>query len=124
MRYRISLTAILILVGVPTARAVTLDSPLLGNGTGTQLTCRVVNVGTKDAMVTARLLNTNGTNIATSTFPACNAAIPLVPHQSCTVSLNGSIFARCNVTSTSSKIRATLATESGGIAQVVVPVTK
>jgi len=124
MRYRNLIVVALIVVSVSTAHAVILDSAPLGNPTGNQLTCRVVNVGANPATVVARLLNANGSNIATSTFPACNGTIPLPPHGTCTTSLSGSIFARCNVTSTSSKIRATLAVESGGVASVIVPVTK
>ena len=113
------------MAAVSTARAVTLDSAPLGNSTGQQLVCRVVNVGPKEAIVTARLLNTtSGASIGTLVFPACNGEIPLQPGQACIVSLSGSIAARCNVVSSSSKIRASLAREIGGVAQVIIPVTK
>ncbi len=80
MRHPAWLAGVLIVAVVSTARAVTLDSPPLANSTGTQLVCRVVNVGTKEAIVTARLLNvTSGASIGTVVFPNCNAEIPLQP---------------------------------------------
>jgi len=123
MSLRVAMAAVVVVASASIASAVTLDSAPLGNASPRSLTCRVVNVGSKPIMVTARLLNSIGSNIATSTFPACNATIPLPPHGTCTASLTGNIFARCNVTSTSSKFRATLALEVGGVAEVVVPVT-
>ena len=123
MSLRIAMAAVMVAASASIVGAVTLDSAPLGNPTGKTLTCRVVNVGSKPIMVTARLLQSSGVNIATSTTSPCNAVIPLNPHASCTASLTGTIFARCNVTSSSSRIRATLAREVGGVAEVIVPVT-
>jgi hypothetical protein len=113
------------MAAAPTALAVTLDSAPLPNVSGGQLVCRVVNVGTKEAIVTARLLNTtSGASIGTPFFENCNGEIPLQPGQACFVSLSGSIAARCNVVSNSSKIRAALVREVSGAPQAAVPVTK
>lgn len=123
MSLRIAMAAVMVAASASIVGAVTLDSAPLGNASPRTLTCRVVNVGNKPIMVTARLLQSSGVNIATATSPTCNAAIPLQPHATCTASLTGNIFACCNVTSTSSRIRATLALENGGVAEVIVPVT-
>jgi hypothetical protein len=123
MSLRIAMAAVMVAASASIVGAVTLDSAPLGNASPRTLTCRVVNVGKKPIMVTARLLQSSGVNIATATSPACNAAIPLQPHATCTATLTGNISARCNVTSNSSKIRATLSLEVGGVPEVVVPAT-